>query len=870
MINNCGSSWHKWDLHLHSCHTCLNNNFPHDNKGNVIEEEFINAVVESGIEVVGLTNYFRFCDEDFQLKRKLNQLGIKTFMNLEVRLDHINHGNQNFDYHIIFDDELDDEVIKMFLTNVDAEIGNTSKKLSQLTSKEIENSAQINFNALIKKLEEESSGLKGRYLLGFLSRGHGSARTNGRDLTNFEKVARKSNFVIHSSDKPENLVNDREYWLKSPLYIRPLLQGSDAHKIDMIGPKFSWIKADLTFNGLKQIIFEPEDRICLEIDYPDKKSDYQVIDKVIFNQDDKNHSSVETEVSLNPNLNTVIGGRSNGKSTLTNSIAQALYNNNFRERDEKSGSGMFTFKDMSDTRVVWRDGQINRGEEGQRDIEFLPQDYMIRVAENDNLRNKLIEDTVKADVENYQKIVDFDDATQLIQNKVNDLVRDWSSLKDELIKLSPPEGDRKGIETQLEKLRAQIIEQQKKNNFSDEDSEAFEAEQTKLKNAKGIKQQAELDSIALRDMEKETIEIQVDSSNVSKEVQEQLQMFILEQQKQLNLAWQKKLSEIIERQNAAVDSKNEEIERVINSSAYKKGQDNISSNKTLMNLTELVKEESQKLDQFSKYEDEKNRLTSQVHLKQSEIAAKYSEFKILRESLSESLSIKANAVEIELNFIPVNFEDEIDYLHSRSNTNNSFIKNFDIDSDKKIKMIFEELDLSYNKGKNQDDLIRDILNRQWFKRNYSLKFDNDNFLQMSQGKKAFVILTLILEFSKDEKPVIIDQPEDSLDNRAIYIELTKYLKAKKKDRQIILVTHNPNVVVGADAENVIVANQHSDVSPNLDGIQFAYINGSLENTSDNIDALAFLDRRGIREHVVEILEGGNEAFKKREEKYDLP
>ena len=89
---------------------------------------------------------------------------------------------------------------------------------------------------------------------------------------------------------------------------------------------------------------------------------------------------------------------------------------------------------------------------------------------------------------------------------------------------------------------------------------------------------------------------------------------------------------------------------------------------------------------------------------------------------------------------------------------------------------------------------------------------------------------------------------------------------KKKERQIILVTHNPNIVVGADAENVIVANQHSEDSPNTHGIQFDYTNGSLENTyTKNVKYT--LEKQGIREHVVEILEGGKEAFEKREKKY---
>lgn len=82
-----------------------------------------------------------------------------------------------------------------------------------------------------------------------------------------------------------------------------------------------------------------------------------------------------------------------------------------------------------------------------------------------------------------------------------------------------------------------------------------------------------------------------------------------------------------------------------------------------------------------------------------------------------------------------------------------------------------------------------------------------------------------------------------------------------------MVTHNPNVVVGADSENVIVANQHSLNEPNEDEIQFSYVNGALENTFIDNPATAVLNKKGIREHVVEILEGGKEAFKKREDKY---
>ncbi|WP_315322537.1 hypothetical protein [Segatella oulorum] len=139
---------------------------------------------------------------------------------------------------------------------------------------------------------------------------------------------------------------------------------------------------------------------------------------------------------------------------------------------------------------------------------------------------------------------------------------------------------------------------------------------------------------------------------------------------------------------------------------------------------------------------------------------------------------------------------------------------------------------------------------------------------MSQGKQAFVILKLLLDFSDKNCPILIDQSEDSLDNRAIYNDLVTYIKGKKRERQIILVSHNSNVVVSADAENIIVANQEGVNNKNVGGIKFQYINGALEDTKkkDGTDK-HILSAQGIREHICDILEGGRLAFEKREQKY---
>lgn len=218
-----------------------------------------------------------------------------------------------------------------------------------------------------------------------------------------------------------------------------------------------------------------------------------------------------------------------------------------------------------------------------------------------------------------------------------------------------------------------------------------------------------------------------------------------------------------------------------------------------------------------------------------------------------------------------------DFINLQSQDRQNYVrdwgKNYLADTTATIeKFLHDSLDkkIELKLYKDIKDLAKGVLTENWFSMSYELTYQNDTFEKMSDGKKAFVILKLLLEFSNKECPILIDQPEDSLDNRAIYNELVTYLKQKKKNRQIILVTHNSNIVVNADAEEVIVANQHGEDSKNKDGIKFQYISGSLENSilkNPIIDIV--LDSQGVREHTCEILEGGTEAFKKRENKYAI-
>lgn len=176
---------------------------------------------------------------------------------------------------------------------------------------------------------------------------------------------------------------------------------------------------------------------------------------------------------------------------------------------------------------------------------------------------------------------------------------------------------------------------------------------------------------------------------------------------------------------------------------------------------------------------------------------------------------------------------------------------------------------SVRKGIEDSDILSYLFD-DCFLIDFSVHYRNDDIIQMSPGKRGLVLLNLILHLSNSQHPILIDQPEDNLDNRTIYSQLNDFVRLRKADRQIIMVTHNANLVVGTDAECVIVSNQSGQRS----GIEnnenrFEYFTGSLECSFISQEDSGRLNAQGIREHVCEILEGGIQAFKERERKYGL-
>ncbi|WP_425332362.1 TrlF family AAA-like ATPase [Ralstonia solanacearum] len=132
---------------------------------------------------------------------------------------------------------------------------------------------------------------------------------------------------------------------------------------------------------------------------------------------------------------------------------------------------------------------------------------------------------------------------------------------------------------------------------------------------------------------------------------------------------------------------------------------------------------------------------------------------------------------------------------------------------------------------------------------YGIQYDGVDIEQLSPGTRGIVLLLLYLAIdTEDVRPLIIDQPEENLDPQSIFQELVHRFRIAKHRRQIIIVTHNANLVVNTDADQVIVAKCGPHRPGQLPLI--SYECGALENPR-------------IRQHVCDILEGGERAFKER-------
>ncbi len=846
---NKGSSWHKWDLHAHTPYTHLNKAYQ------CSEEEFIQKLCDSKIDCIGLTNYFKFNEKEFALKEKIEKKGIKVFYNLEVRLDYQNNKDDCLDFHIIFSDEVSKQKIDNFLRNADANVGGTKKKLANLEKDDF-NKAVVNFDQLLECLEEESLNLMGKYLLGFLSRGHG----NSRSSSNYKKIVKKAHFLIHSSDNQENLKEDREFWLK---HNKPLLQSSDAHKEDSIGKKYTWIKAEKTFEGLKQIIYEPETRVSIDkpqdplhkIDYVELRFNGEV--KITNEKGDIPfcYAGFNETLFFSPNFTCVIGGRGSGKSTLLQLIASKLYDKSLVKglEHESIQKCIEMQPDMVDSVEYLAQNEV---EEFATNISKFTEAIFNRIDSKSSGKLKGLEKQITKGIEKSdEQIAYWQKKTKLeeqrkeskkIRKKYQNIIdtftdKDYLDKRDKLQEkhkaLIDLKQSKEGFLTFIKELK-RVVNFESKENMEEKNSYDKVYNQLKQNICKKLE---EIDTDIKNgrfDSDEENIEkLESEQQTLLQEIGEFLKEKGVIDENIGDLERANYQLADIEREITDLEREKKEITNKIEGFSYGDIDKNIEEFKDQIN-EELSKINSA-FKEISKNHKEVKPITIEYRLNEDIFGEVFEDFDKLVDkgfnTQKHQSKIKEYLKEIELkNVTGMQHAEFIEKLDSRiENKKAAFYETMKDIFDREIHFqIYRILILKH---------LRNVEKYKIFK----VRYDKRALNETSFGQKCTAVLVVLLSLGNN--PIIIDEPEAHLDSALIANYLVALIKKQKQKRQIIFATHNANFVLNADAELII----------------------QLKNEDNKIVAQSFMIESDDYKEDLLKLEGGEKAFKDRERKYGI-
>lgn len=937
-----GSEWRRWDLHIHTPGTKKNDQF----KGDTIEEKWdnfykdLNDYMGDGsdplrsVAVLGITDYLSI-DNYCKILNERDKLPscVKLILpNVELRVlpmarDHA------LNLHCIFSPELTAKQIETRFFNKLKVKGNDGRVYSankyelidfgRLTKSDADDDTAytqgldqyvIPLNDLVELFDGDpdikektviivadktSDGASGvdRNTQYMDANGTSSLSTTRNSCYSF------ADLIFTSSEKT------REYFLgQGPAKaaeiintygsLKGCIHGSDAHTNKKIcepdNQKYCWIKADPTFNGLKQIIYEPEERICISPLLPEEKRPYQVINQITIHND----WFSDQPIVFNDDLNCIIGGKSTGKSFLLMNIANAIDPAQVEEKLDKSAPGRergtgrnssYDERCLPGVEVQWSDGTVSNpnGEVNHR-IVYIPQAYLNRLTDNpeENTEiNRLIEDVLllKESVKDAKE----DMLSELETNKENieSCIREILKLDDQ-VKQSQTElralGNEKGIKENIAKLLLEKERISKNLNLNPEDIEKYEQlleNQRVLTwnikchvNDKKILEHWNLSFIIQGGLEQAGFTLQT---------KDKIQSVRTEIYTEARKRWEEEKTKLLTDIDENIQKWQKDLK--IYEAPLKELEPLVQKNKALKQLNNQINEERQRLNEVIEKGHQIDELIRNLDDTINSAFDGVNKYKSIHEKFSLKINEDNELSQENLDFsaIPVfrkdAFKEHFDGMLDRRKRNaNRVILDWEeapqgnFEKEKFKEIIYSVLDskLGFVSGTDPENFLRNFM-FDWYNTAYQVKMGNDTIDKMSPGKKSLVLLKLIIGLAQSTYPILIDQPEDDLDNRSIFKELIPYIREKKKTRQIIMVTHNANLVVGSDAEEVIVANQEGAGTPN-DQYRFEYRSGAIEDDQPlEGNGKGILGKQGIQQHICEILEGGNQAFELRKKKYHI-
>jgi predicted ATP-dependent endonuclease of OLD family len=963
-----GSEWSRWDLHIHTPETKKNDQF----EGTTPEEKWLKFIEHingypHAITVVGITdyysidNYFKF--KDLLATGKITKPLSLVIPNIELRLVPVTAGSTPINIHCLFNPEFDHKVQERFLHKLSFQDGvrriTASKNDLAELGRNYKNNTSLDFESAItegirqftvsigdlmdlfnadielrantiivvsNKSNDGASGLRGHAEI--IEGAHYSSLDATRlaiyRLTDGLFTAMPKDvlyFLGEGTDSPAEVK-------RKCSGLKPCFHGSDAHKnVELFEPekkRYCWIKANPTFSGLRQTLFEPATRVRIQEDKPEQKKNYLVIDSVQFRSDLTKKQFSQDTVEMNDKLNAIIGGKSSGKSLLLYYIAKAVdprqVDRKFEELDIPLGYDFEKAPDF-DFQVTWRDGLTNSLREPEsgktRQITYVPQMYINYLAEKrgkDGLKS-----LIQSFLEEKKLFADFlSEANKERDKAKQDLtssITQYFLLTDQLRKTSDnikSKGDKQARIKNLTDKEKDLADLRAIAGFSEEDERNFgllDAEKKRLAGRqlslellytnyqtaypaelRRIQRQVEdsFDSFSRTATAKFTLHPRVGSGlssqfSIDKGQVTALFKVLIAESLAKAVRVQALVSTIAEKAISCDLRLQPFLNKIQNREKLRKLQEEIAAERLgIDQIFELEKEMVRLTDgRRDEYEKTKTiystlmqayvRIVNEINQNPaySEIS---SEKKIKLKAFIDFNNDRFNAACTNLinkqsyfsTLFGTFFNDANQYLFDPEN----HLKNFD--------QMFVRIqtpathNIRFNQGGTAESISRGLLD-DYFSVNFELSQDGEDILKMSPGKKGLILLFLMLHLSNADFPILIDQPEDNLDNRTVYTELKDFMKAKKIERQIIIVTHNANLVVPTDAENVIVANQDGQDQGKENRVyRFEYRSGAIEESFRNEKEVGILNQMGIKEHVCEVLEGGEAAFIEREKRYSLP
>lgn len=936
-----GSEWFRWDLHIHTPKSIVNN---YGGDTEVVWNKFIDALenLPKDVKVIGINDYY-FIDgfEKVMEYRRAGRLQNikKIFPVVEYRVDTFGSANRTdlskVNLHVLFDfdeSKYDEElhlIKEQFLGEVHLskaeEHSTVPLTRTNLQRYANENNLQNGFNEIIPSTDEikkliNSDTWKKRTFI-FL----GYKEWDNLGLSNqLESVKRKmfelADAFFTGSPTP---VQTRKQNILDLFGDKPLVHSMDIHEFSQLEPAnyncFSWVKAGFTLEGLKQIKFEPKERIILKNTNPiHDESKTNVIEYIQIKNSNK--WFISDKIPLNRGLVAIIGEKGAGKTALLDMIAisngEGIY-----ESDRKNPSS-FYHRASNDNQLTGV--SIDVKYEGGEEIETIDLDTStVGVETNKNAKVRYL--SLK-ELENYssnkevlqdfiKSIINSNDATiKDIQMRCSDLIKDIvklnSSIHDNILKLAEKNEKDKALKaksgelsthvanqpqvgslfSEADKLKfTQLLEKEANINKSIKDLETMKnelmkyvewlntkvTETEKALRIEVIQRAREYDYIKelveknvvitlsmqglytlnqeVTNIDKQLAEHQISLEEIRKELEplESLNKSFAEEQKVLK-NWLDKKTEL-ERE---VEGLTKEFERIVN---YEQTIQQDKAERQIK-FASLLKEKVQQKGKFNELKDRLDRgvisFTVSTEFDYTSLESKEDEI------INHNSGYSKEVVITNLKKIYEDLVTKLDVLD---------INGSNIDND--IKTIAQEIFESDNleafvlKHFGKSDLDK-LLKRQhtlndfynmlfsdYYVVNYDIKYNGKNLNLLSSGQKGLVLMKLFLKLDNSSKPILIDQPEDNLDNRSVYTDLKDDIIAVKKKRQVIIATHNPNLVVTTDAEQVIIGEfEDIDESNPISTSRIKYNSGGLED-------------REIRANVCKILEGGTDAFERRERVY---